>query len=63
MHRDKEDKKRPHEAFELCVDRYDCALRDIVRHLARISASQDYRDFQKDQKGDFIKGEQKELKP
>jgi hypothetical protein len=29
--------------FNLCVDRYDCALRDIVRHLARISAEEDYK--------------------
>lgn len=31
------------ESFNTCADRYDCALRDIVRHLGRISAEEDYK--------------------
>lgn len=32
-------------SFELCADKYDCKLADVVRHLARISAESDYRAF------------------
>ena len=53
----------PRKDFKLCVDRYDCALRDLVRHLAQIAAERDYRDFQNSQKGGFMEGEQKEPSP
>ena len=54
---------RPSDEFMLCVDRYDCTLKDIVRHLARISASKDYADFHNQQNHDLMKAEQKEPKP
>ena len=37
------EKNAPRGDFNTCADRYDCALRDIVRHLARISAEEDYK--------------------
>jgi hypothetical protein len=49
--------------FRLCVDRYECALRDIVRHLARIAADDDYFNFQNAQKSDGMGAEQKEPMP
>lgn len=49
--------------FNQCVDRYDCALRDLVRHLARIAAERDCEAFHKGEKHDFMVPEQKEPKP
>ena len=63
MSEDRKDKVSPKAAFELCVDRYECVLSDLVRHIARISAEIDYQDFQNGVKNGYIKGEQKEPKP
>jgi hypothetical protein len=42
------EKNAPRGDFNTCADRYDCALRDIVRHLARIAAEEDYKRLLKD---------------
>jgi hypothetical protein len=53
----------PSEDFQLCVDRYDCTLRDLVRHLARIAAESDYEAFQNSCDYGSMGHEQKEPRP